>query len=644
MKGFKRNIAIVLLIAMSLMSFIGCSQQATTQGQFIAGTYEASARGMIGDIKIAVTFTEDRIEKIEILEHQETEGIADPALERIPQSIVANQSLGVDSITGATITSLAILNAVEDAATQAGADIEILKNKAVASTKGEKIEKTTDVIVIGGGGAGIAAAASSVENGAEVILIEKAAALGGNTLASGFAWNATNPEIQGKIGTMPGQIEMLKGVLELDEEGFGEFTDILKTLKEQITTYLDGDASTVFDSVEFHIIQAYQGGRRQDRDGNWIENDYDLLTTFAENSLPTLNWVQSLGGAFSEELTSPVGAMWLRGHNPVGKKQIFDALADYIVENGSEIMLETKADELIVKDGRIVGIKGTKADGTEVELYANKGVIMATGGYGANPSLAAEYNNYWPSIPEDMKTTNVSTVTGDGIIMGREIDANLVGMEFIQLMPTANEKSGSLTDGLLVAPQNYVFVNKEGKRFINEYAARDELAFAALEQTDEMFYTIADQPMALSAQNRPTQEMIDKMVEDGLIYRADTLEKLAEIIGCDPQTFVDEIEKYNSYVEAGKDPEYGKAVFEMQVKEGPFYACPAKPAIHHTMGGLEINVRGEVLDTASNVIPGFYAAGEVTGGIHGGNRLGGNAIADVFVFGRIAGENAATNK
>ena len=156
-----------------------------------------------------------------------------------------------------------------------------------------------------------------------------------------------------------------------------------------------------------------------------------------------------------------------------------------------------------------------------------------------------------------------------------------------------------------------------------------------------MFYTIADQDMAMTSQNRPTQEMIDKMVEDGIIYRADTLEGLAEIIGCDAQTFVDEINKYNSYVDNGKDPDFGKPVFEMKVLNGPFYACPAKPAIHHTMGGLQINTNSEVLNTEGKVIPGLYAAGEVTGGIHAGNRLGGNAIADIFVFGRIAGENAS---
>lgn len=653
MKLFKKGYISILIVLMMVLSLTGCGQpELQTQSEepsinalYTTGTYEASAPGKNGDISILVTFTDNKIEKVEIVKHQETPGIADPAIERIPKAIVDNQSLAIDAITGATETSVGILEAVEKAVIQANGDMAKLKQELLPVISHEKIEKTVDVIVVGGGGAGISALASAAENGSSVILVEKSAAIGGNTIVSGFAWNAVNPEIQKDIDTMPGQIDMLKGFLDLEEKDFGDFAETLKTLKTQISTYLNGDTSKMFDSVEFHIIQAYQGGKRQDKDGNWVTGDFTLLSTLANDSLSTNQWVRKLGGKYSDILTSPVGSMWLRGHNPEDKKQIFDALSDYVLKqsNKNEIMLETRAEELIVEDGRVVGVKAVKVDGTEVLLHANKGVIIATGGYGANAKLAGEYNNYWPTIPEDMKTTNVSTATGDGIIMGQAIGANLTGMEFIQLMPTANEMSGSLTDGLLVAPQNYIFVNKEGKRFINEYAERDTLAFAALEQPGEMFYTIADQEMALSAQNRPTQEMIDKMVDDGLIYRSDTLEGLAGIIGCDAQTFIKEIDKYNSYVDNGKDPDFGKLVFEMKVLNGPFYACPAKPSIHHTMGGLQINEKAEVINIEGNIIPGLYAAGEVTGGIHAGNRLGGNAIADIFVFGRIAGKNASNN-
>jgi fumarate reductase flavoprotein subunit len=167
------------------------------------------------------------------------------------------------------------------------------------------------------------------------------------------------------------------------------------------------------------------------------------------------------------------------------------------------------------------------------------------------------------------------------------------------------------------------------------------MATAALKQTDGMFYTIADQEMAKTVQNRATQEQIDTMVANGIILKAATLEELAGLIGCDPAVFTETIRGYNGCVDSGRDPEFGKNAFEMKILTAPFYACPSRPSVHHTMGGLTINRRAEVLSTSGAPIPGLFAAGEVTGGVHGGNRLGGNAIADVMVFGRIAGANAA---
>ncbi|KPU43139.1 urocanate reductase precursor [Oxobacter pfennigii] len=267
MKLFIKGLAFILSIVMVASAMTGCKPSSgnPTGGQpanavYKAGTYDASAAGKIGDISLSVTFSESRIERIDIVDHQETPGISDPALERIPKAIIDNQSLAVDAVAGATITSNAILTAVESAVVKAGGNVDALKVKKAADKKAENIEKTADVIIIGGGGAGISAAASAAENGATVILIEKSASLGGNTLVSGFAWNAVDPEIQGKIDTMPGQLDTLKSILKLDEKEFGKFSNTLVTLKGQINNYLAGDTSKMFDSVEFHMIQAYMGG------------------------------------------------------------------------------------------------------------------------------------------------------------------------------------------------------------------------------------------------------------------------------------------------------------------------------------------------------------------------------------------------
>ena len=211
----------------------------------------------------------------------------------------------------------------------------------------------------------------------------------------------------------------------------------------------------------------------------------------------------------------------------------------------------------------------------------------------------------------------------------------------VQLMPTASAVTGQLADGLLVPSQYYMFVNQEGNRFVNEYAERDVLASAALSQTDGVFYHIADQNMIPTLQNKATQEQVDAMVEKGILYKAESLEALAEQIGCPSENLMASVEKYNSYVDAGNDPDFGKNVFGSKIETAPYYAVIEKPSVHHTMGGLTINTEAQVLNEAGEAIQGLYAAGEVTGGIHGGNRVGGNAIADIMVFGRIAGANAA---
>ena len=639
-KTLMRKLLTVALLAAAGMFLIGCG--GVGKG-YKPGTYEGTGTGIHGEIKLSVTFSESEITGIEVVSQSETEGISDPAFQRIPGEIMKSQSLGVDTISGCTYSSKGIIEAVGEAVRKAGGDPEKLKAVPVVKAEaGEKIEKTADVIVIGGGGAGMAAAASAAENGASVIILEKTAALGGNTLASGLAMNAAEPEKQKLMKSMPGQATTLEGVLSYDEGDFGEFSGTLKTLKGQIREYLAGDRSYVFDSVEWHMIQTYLGGKRTDLNGKKYEGKLEFLSLLCGKSLETYKWLGSVVGIpLSDTITSPVGSMWMRGHNFQAKPDVFKYSSDFVTSRGGEIMLETRAEHLIIENGAVTGVEARKLDGTEVVVHAGKGVIITTGGFGGNGEMVREYNTYWPEIPEGIKTTCVASATGDGINLGLEAGANVIDMGVTQLMPTANATTGALIDGLLVAPQNYIFVNREGKRFVNEYSERDVLASAVLKQTDGLFFTIADQPMAGTVQNHAPQEEIDKMVEKGLIYKADSLAGLAGKIGCDASVFEKTIAYYNSCVDRGEDPEFGKNVFQMKVETAPFYAVPSRPAVHHTMGGLQINTSAEVLGTDGAPVKGLYAAGEVTGGIHAGNRLGGNAVADCMVFGRIAGRTAA---
>lgn len=606
---------------------------------YMAGTYEGKAAGRNGDITVSVTVSDSAIESIEITDHMETEGICATPFAQIPEAIIENQSLAIDSVSGATLSSEGLLTAVEQALTAAGADIAALKAKVVSSAgPGEAMDLTADVIVIGGGGAGISAAISAAEEGASVILLEKGEFLGGNTLLSGGQVNAADPELQGKIETAPGQLETLKGFLEEEDEStYGDFAPALTALKQEITEYLAGDTTYMFDSVELHIIQYYQGGSRQDLDGKWYRGDYDLIRTLCENSLDTIRWTAGWGIEWKDELATVYGGLWKRGHQNTGSKgsAFFTCGQPYAESLGVEIMLATAGKSLIVENGAVVGVNAEKNDGTPVTLHAEKGVIVATGGYGGSVELVKEYNNFWPELPDDLTTDCAATITGDGIFMCRDIGANLVGMEFVQLMALSHPVHLDST-GLQSAPENTLYVNPEGVRFVNEYAARDVIAAAAWAQTDGIFYGIDD---INSAAVRYTQEQLDGWVERGDVWRADTLEELATQIGMDGAVLADTVATYNSYVDAGVDPDFRKDVMALKIETGPFYATPHKPNVHHTMGGVQIDTEARVIDTDGNVIPGLFAAGEVTGGIHAGNRLGGNAVADALTFGRIAGLN-----
>ena len=647
----KKTTAVVLALLMVLsgLTMTGCSDK--DKGiSFKAGTYQAESQGIGGMVPVTVEFSDSEILSITVGENHETKGISDPALTRIPADIVKGQTLNVDSVSGASVSSNAVITAVIACIEQAGGDVEALKARpAVVQTAGEDIEKSADVIIIGAGGAGLAAALSAGTNGSTVIVIEKGASIGGNTIRSGGGYNAVDPVRQAAIDMDPSQVTELKSILDVDPASIdADFSGTLEDLQGQIREYLKGDTSVLFDTVELHTYQSYKSGKRIGLDGTEIHGTYELLSTVTSRSLDTLEWVASYDDEtdIRDEVSTVLGGLWPRMHSlttSVGHGFI-SPLEKSATKFGAEIMLETKAVELVMTDGKVTGVIAEKPDGTKVILTANKGVVMTTGGYGANPKMAMEYDNYWNCLTPDMPTTNTALATGDGIIMGKAVGADLVGMGYIQLMPSSHPVTGSLGGGVWGSADDQVFVNKEGKRFVSEYESRDVLSKAALEQTDGMFWIIGDQISSgdpqLGGQNY-WGNSIDELLKDKSIYMADTLEDLAVQFGADPEILVAEIEKYNSFCDNGVDEDFGKVRLGKKIEDGPFWATPRKPSIHHTMGGLKIDSDARVLDADGNPIPGFYAAGEVTGGIHAGNRVGGNAIPDIMVFGRIAGSSAA---
>ena len=622
----KKLTAALLVFLMMVMT--GAMALAYTEG-----TYTATAQGNNGPVTVSVTFSADAITDVTVVEHSETAGLSDRPITEIPAAIVENQSLAVDTVSGATNSSNAILTAVADCVAQAGGDVEALKAVAVEKAPVEDVEATYDVVVLGGGGAGLTASITAAQNGAKVILVEKAGSLGGNTLIAGQGFNACDPERQANTEMSEALLGQLKSYLDLDPADFGAFAEVLETVKGQINDYIASGSTTLFDSPELHMLHTYMGGKRTGLDGTVIEPDLELARTFATNALDALEWAESIGAQWNDTTSTILGAMWPRSHG-LANGNVITILTDAAKANGVEIVTDTRANELIVENGKVVGVKATTSEGANVTLHANSGVVLATGGFSANAPMVVEYNNYWPGLSDTMPSTNAPTITGDGIVMAKAVGADLVGMGFAQLMPSSHPVDGSLFSGIWGSAETQVFVNKEGKRYVNEYAERDVLSKAALEQTDGIFYIICDNKIAKNAD-------VAGMEAKGNVVVADTLEELAEKLGIPADTFVETIERYNSFVDAQKDDDFGKPLFGEKIDEAPFVATPRSPSLHHTMGGVKIDTNTHVISTEGNVIDGLYAAGEVTGGLHAGNRLGGNAMTDFLVFGRIAGENAA---
>ena len=627
----------LLAVFLALMMVIAMMGFAAAE----AGTFTGVGDGKngAGTIEVEVDVNEEgTVTDVRVTKNGDDAGISDAAVNTIPALIVELQSANIDTLTGATLTQNGIRMAVLDAIKKAGLDEAAWSElKAPAAEKSEDVEATYDVVVIGGGGAGLTASIRAAQAGAKVILIEKMAALGGNTMIAGQGFNAADPERQSKMEMNDSLRKELESYLDLKPEDVGDFGEVLTTVQGQIRDYLASGENYLFDSPELHMLHCYLGGTRTGLDGTTISPDLALIDVFAHNADAALDWAESIGVEWGETTSTILGAMWPRSHG-LTNGNIIPILEKAARDAGVEIMLNTRGTAIMLQDGRAVGVKAETSDGAAVVLHAEKGVVLTTGGFSANAPMVVEYNNYWPGLSPTMPSTNAAGITGDGINMAKEAGADLVGMGYAQLMPSSHPVDGSLFSGIWGSAETQVFVNKEGKRYVNEYAERDVLSKAALEQTDGIFYIICDAKIA-SDPNR-----IASMEAAGNVVSADTLEELAEKLGIPADAFVETIDRYNTFVENQVDEDFGKPLFGEKIDTAPFVATPRSPSLHHTMGGVKIDPETHVIDVNGNIIPGLYAAGEVCGGIHAGNRLGGNAMTDFLVFGSIAGTNAAEGK
>ncbi|WP_313756167.1 flavocytochrome c [Tissierella sp.] len=592
-----KKFLVFLLVATMVIGLVGCNKSekvnnGNTATSIKDGVYEGVGTGKGGEIKVEVTIADDRITVIKVLSHNETPGF-DTAMETLTESIISQNSLEVDGVSGCTFTSNGFLEAVNAALKAAGATSDMLK-KIDATANGEskeEITETHDIVVIGAGGAGLSAAIEAKAAGADVIVLEKMPMAGGNTLISGAEYACSNNWLQKKEG--------------------------------------------IEDSIELHIQDTLKGG---DNKGN-----EELVKVLAENALAGAEWLRDeVGVVWEDELMFFGGHSVKRSLVPEGAsgREIITKQLAKAESMGISVLLNTKATDLIVdENGKVVGVKadGEKANYT---FNTNKAVIIASGGFGSNIEMRKKYN---PDIDETILSTNSTGSTGDGISMAEKIGADLVGMEYIQTYPICDPLTGTLLyydDARLYG--HTVIVNKEGKRFVEELGRRDVMSMAIKAQTGHVCYELIDQNGFEASKLQENHEPeLDYLYKNDLLVKADTIKEAAEFFGIDAVELQKTVDKYNGYVADGKDPEFNKRSLPSTIEVGPFYILKATPAVHHTMGGIKINTKAQVLNKEGNVIEGLYAAGEVTGGVQGANRLGSNALADITVFGRIAGQNAA---
>lgn len=621
-----KKLTALLASATMALSLVGCSAGKTYTG-------EAYGHDKENPVKVTLTIKDKTITKVEVDASHETNGIGSKAAETMPGAIVAANSLDVDGVSGATQTSKAIIEAATAALKQAGLEPSDLTSKNTSTAKAKDIEETVDVVVVGAGGAGMTAAITATDAGKKVIVVESQPIAGGNSVRSTGGMNAAKTPYQDK-----NEFKEAAGVektLATAAEKFADnetITALAATVKSQWDAY-QANPQGYFDSVELMELDTMIGGKGK--------NNPELVKALAENSADAIEWLASIGaevknvGAFG-------GASVKRIHRPVNADGKVTAVGAYIVpileknlqDRNVQFLFDTTANEIIMKDGKAVGIKGTGKDGHKVTINA-KSVVIATGGFGANAEMVEKYK---PEL-KGFATTNAEGAQGQGIDMATAAGAATVDMDQIQIHPTVHiEEDGNahlITEGL--RGDGAILVNAEGKRFYDEVSTRDKVSAAIIEQTDKSAWLVVDQAMV------DKSAVIAGYIKSGYTVTGATYEELAKAMGVDEATFTSTMNTWNQAVEAKSDAEFGRTSFANPLTTAPYYAIKITPAVHHTMGGIVINPKAEVLNEKGEAISGLYAAGEVTGGVHGANRLGGNAVADFVVFGRISGQSAADN-
>ena len=623
-------LAMAAVIAVSLFGYgCGAKSASTSSDAGVSGDFTGTAKGFGGDVSVTLTLTDGAITGCTAEGKDETEGVGSQAIAKMPGAIAENGSIAVDGVSGATITSTAIKEAAAAALTAAGLNPDDYKTAVENNATAEDSTVDADVVVVGAGGAGMTAAITAAAEGKSVVILESQSMVGGNSVRATGGMNAgkTVYQDENEFGESAGVEKTLKTAAEkyADNE---TITALAKTVSEQWAAY-QANPTGYFDSVELMELDTMIGGKGI--------NDPELVETLCANSADAIDWLDEHGITL-HNVSSFGGASVKRIHRPVNAEGKTVSVGSYMIpllqENcekaGVKMMLDTTATEILTDaNGAAVGVKATGASGETVTVNA-KAVVLASGGFGANLDMVVKYK---PELKGFM-TTNAPGIQGQGIEMAEAIGAATVDMDQIQIHPTVEANTAALiTEGL--RGDGAILINEEGQRFIDEVGTRDVVSAAEIAQTGSYSWLVVDQAMA------DASSVIQGYIKKGYTVTGATYEELGKAMGVDAAAFAETMEKWNGYVEAKNDPDFGRTSFANPLNTAPYYAVKVTAGVHHTMGGLKINANTEVLNEKGEVIPGLFAAGEVTGGVHGANRLGGNAVADFTVFGRIAGAAAS---
>ena len=625
----KKVVALLSSFAMGI-ALVGCGD-APANKNGISGTKTGTAEGNGGEVSVTITMKDGVITDVKAEGADETPGIGDVALESMPEEMKANNSINVDTVATATITSNAILEAAKAALVELGANPDDYMN-SVSAEAGVDLNEEADIVIVGAGGAGMVAAMEASDAGKNVVVVESQPMAGGNSVRATGGMNATGTPQQKAM-----EFDQAAGVEKTLEKAknFADNETITKLADEVSKQWADYQANPegYFDSVELFELDTMVGGHGL--------NNPELVNVLCSNTKDDIAWLKENNmdlagvGQFG-------GASVKRIHFPLNEDGTKTAVGGYLIpklqenlkERGIKLITDSTIETILTDDnGNVAGVEGTTKDGGKITVNAPV-VVLTTGGFGANHEMVESYK---PEL-KGFASTNAAGAQGQGIVMAQKLGAGVVDMEQIQIHPTvhidADNGAHLITEGL--RGDGAILVNQDGKRFTDEVNTRDAVSAAEIAQPGSYAWLVVDTKMANKS------AVIGKYIKNGYTVTGETIADLAKATEIDAETLEATLADWNKCVEAKEDAEFGRTAFAETLDEGPFYAIKVTPGIHHTMGGLMINTNAEVLgEDGTTVIPGLFAAGEVTGGVHGGNRLGGNAVADFVVFGRVAGASAA---